>query len=117
MKKKKYYGVAGVDGYGVYDDYDSILGAKPFITSVMIKEFGDFNEAKVFAVNTCEGLQDGTSDLYEIKKLDEKNKFYRRELVEGSFGSERDKIDVSTDNNFFETDDRKRKIQPFIIGI
>lgn len=117
MKKKKYYGVAGVNGYGVYDDYDSILGTKPFITSVTIKEFDNFNEAKVFVVNAYEGLQDGALDLYEIEKLDEKNKFYRRKPVEGSLGSESDMIDVSTDNNFFETDDGKRKIQPFSIRI
>ena len=38
MKRRKYYGVAGSNGYGVYDNYDRVLESRPFITEFTIKK-------------------------------------------------------------------------------
>lgn len=40
MKRKRYYGVAGTNGYGVYGDYDNVLISKLFITSFTMKALG-----------------------------------------------------------------------------
>lgn len=39
MKKKKYYAVAGFNGYGVYDNYDKVLRSRKYITGFKEKVF------------------------------------------------------------------------------
>ncbi len=109
MKRRKYYGVAGSNGYGVYDNYDRVLESRPFITAFTIKKFKDFNEAKVFALDEYERLQDGALGSYEIEEINEKNWFYCRELIDKSTGLREDMSDTRTDV--------KNRIRPFMIGI
>ncbi len=82
MARKKYYGVAGANGYGVYDKYQRVLDSRPFITKFTIKSFRDFSEAKTFAINTYEEFQNEEIGSYEIEKIDEKNWFYYRKPIE-----------------------------------
>lgn len=126
MTKNKFYGVAGVNGYGVYNDYSKALESKPFIAEFKIKGFHDFNEAKVYAVNTYEVLQNGTLGKYEIEELNDKNWFYRRKLINEVSETTEDALNCETDLNFF-SDKRtnrecdagyiKERISPFNIGI
>lgn len=117
MKKKIYYGVAGINGYGVYDDHDSVLISKPFITSFTMKGFHDFDEAKVFAVDMYRYMQDELFGIYEIEELEEKNWFYRRKFIERYPGPRYDMSVVITDNNFFEKGSTGHKSKPFSVGI
>ena len=36
---KKFYGIAGTNGYGVYDDYDKVLGSRKYVKGYKIKSF------------------------------------------------------------------------------
>lgn len=94
--------MAGTNGYGVYDDHDSILISRPFIRSFTMKSSQDLDEAKAFAVDTYRYLQDGTFWIYEIGELEKKNWSYRRKLIGRSPGARYDTSEVMTDNNFFE---------------
>lgn len=107
--RRMYYGVAGSNGYGVYNDYDRVLDSRPFITEFTIKKFKDFDEAKAFALDEYERLQDGALGSYEIEELDKKNWFYRRKLIDRSTGSRGDMSGIRTDV--------KERICPFTIGI
>lgn len=109
MAKKRFYGVAGSNGYGVYDDYDRVLKTRPFVTEFTIKKFNDFNEAKVFALDGYERLQDGTLGLYDIEDINEKNWFYRRKLIDTSSGKTEYAPGIGTDV--------KQNIRPFTVGI
>ncbi len=109
MAKKRFYGVAGSNGYGVYDDYDRVLKTRPFVTEFTIKKFKDFDEAKVFALDGYERLQDGTLGLYDIEDINEKNWFYRRKLIDTSSGETEYAPGIGTDV--------KQNIRPFTVGI
>ena len=109
MNRKKYYGVAGDNGYGVYNRYDKVLESKPFITRFKLKGFRDFDEAKVFALNTYEELQDETIGQYQIEELDKQNWFYRRELID-------DKTE-SKENTECAAGYAGQRIKPFSVGI
>lgn len=109
MKRKKYYGVAGSNGYGVYDNYNRVLKSRPFITAFTVKKFKDFDEAKVFALDEYDRLQDGALGSYEIEEINEKNWFYRRELIDKSTRLREDMSDTRTDV--------KNRIRPFMIGV
>lgn len=39
MAKKRFYGVAGINGYGVYNDYGKVLESKPYIRGFKVKGF------------------------------------------------------------------------------
>lgn len=78
MAKKRFYGVAGINGYGVYNNYEKVLEARPYIRGFMVKGFPYFREAKTYAVDTYKQSVYGTTDIdgtYEIKRI---NRFYRK---------------------------------------
>lgn len=55
----KYYGVAGVAGYGVYDDYEKVLESRRFIKKFINKKFSNIEDAKQWAVvDTFEELKE-----------------------------------------------------------
>lgn len=107
--RRMYYGVAGSNGYGVYNNYNRMLDSRPFITAFTVKKFKDFDEAKVFALDEFARLRDGELGSYEIEELDEKNWLYRRKLIDRSTGSREDRSGTKIDV--------KERIQPFTIGI
>ena len=59
MKKKKYYGVAGANACGVYDNYERVLEAKMYVAGFKCKKFDDYYDAKWWAENTYDDYQDG----------------------------------------------------------
>ncbi|MFI3172203.1 MAG: viroplasmin family protein [Eubacteriales bacterium] len=54
MKKEKYYGVAGTNGCGVYDDYSKAEDARCYIKGFKVKKFNDYDEAKEWAQDEAE---------------------------------------------------------------
>ena len=45
---KKFYAVAGTNGYGVYDDWGEVMRAKPHIKKFKNKGFDNYEEAEEF---------------------------------------------------------------------
>ena len=83
MAKKRFYGVAGTNGYGVYDDYNKVLEARPYIKGFMVKGFPYYKDAERYSIETYKRLVYGTIDVngtYEIRRM---NRFYRKNLVRG----------------------------------
>ena len=78
MKKnrKKYYGVAGENGYGVFDDYDKVLESRKYLQrKYRCKSQKTFEEAKEWAEDTLMELRDGEFD-YEIDTIQKINWVY-----------------------------------------
>ena len=119
MKRRKYYGVAGSNGYGVYDDYEKVLETRPFVTAFTVKKFKDFDEAKSFAIDEYDKLQGGELGAYAIEEINNKNWFYHRKFINGYAGITGYASDNKMYMNFFETDGNniEEKIKPFTIGI
>lgn len=65
-KKEKYYGVAGVNGCGVYNDYEKVLEVQRYVAKIQCKKFSDFGDAKFWAENTYDELQDGYGEYCPI---------------------------------------------------
>ena len=79
MKKQKYYGIAGVNAYGVYDDYEKVLESRQYIAKFKNRRFDDFEEAKEWAEWMYEELQADSSIDYDIKELRQVNWCYFRQ--------------------------------------
>lgn len=78
MAKKRFYGVAGTNGYGVYNDYDKVLEAKPYVQGFRVKGFPYYREARTYATDTYKRLAYGRSDVcgtYDVRRM---NRFYHR---------------------------------------
>lgn len=48
---KKFYGVAGTNGYGVYDNYSKVLKAREYIKGYKVKSFKNLGDAEAYAVD------------------------------------------------------------------
>jgi len=111
MAKKRFYGVAGINGYGVYNDYEKVLEARPYVRGFMVKGFPYYREAKAYAVDTYKQSVYGATDVdgtYEIKRM---NRFYYKDPVhrQKRYGVSHRKSD---EGSFTE-----KRICPFSIGI
>lgn len=83
MAKKRFYGVAGSNGYGVYNDYERVLRARPYVRGFLVKGFPYYKEAERYAVDAYKQSAYGTADIditYEIKRM---NRFYYKDPVRG----------------------------------
>ena len=81
MKKIRYYGIAGVNAYGVYDDYTEVLKSKKFIAGFKNKGFNSFEEAKEWAKDMYEDLQSIYYTDYQIAEIRKVNWcYYRKKL-------------------------------------
>lgn len=56
-KSKNYYGIAGMNGCGVYDDYNHALEQNRYLKNFKIKKFGSFKDAKEWAEENYYDLQ------------------------------------------------------------
>lgn len=84
MKKKYFYGVAGVNAYGVYNDYEKVLKRRERIAEFKNKKFKTFDEAKEWAELTYYRLQMKHSGLYdyEIDDIKKVNRCYYRVRID-----------------------------------
>ncbi len=81
MKKEKFYGVAGVNAYGVYNDYEKVCKSRRFIAKFKTKKFNEFESAKHWAEDTYEELQRGFYYDYEIPEITKLNWCYYRKKI------------------------------------
>lgn len=113
MAKRRFYGISGTNGYGVFDDYNKVLEQKPYIRGFKIKGFRYYNEAESYAINTFKQLVYGKSDAIKVHEIRRINRFYH-----GSFSRKQIRR-----NSFFDThainnnSASKPLICPFSIGI
>lgn len=64
---KKYYGVYGFNGGGVYDNWSEVLKSRPCIQGIKNKKFNTFSEAVAYIVSgLCEEY--GVADRTAIKE-------------------------------------------------
>lgn len=111
MAKKRFYGVAGINGYGLYNDYGKVLESKPYIQGFMVKGFPYCLEAKMYAINTYKQLAYGATDIngsYEIKRM---NRFYHKNPMRGQKCQGKTYKEKTDDNR------SEKRIRPFFIGI
>lgn len=78
-----YYGIAGINAYGVYTNYSLMKSNKKYVKLCKIKSFMDFSSARAWVENTYDQLQRfNYSDAeYYISHIDKTNWCYYRERV------------------------------------
>lgn len=81
-KKIKFYGVAGVNAYGVYNDYGKVQEAQEYIRKFKVKSFQEFEDAKDWAEETYYELQGDSYYNYEIEEIKKLNWCYYRKKNE-----------------------------------
>lgn len=81
MTKKKYYGVAGRNGYGVYNNYGKVMADKTFVVGFKVKGFWDFAGAKRWAEEAYNEYQENEKYTYEIDEIVKINWYYYKQIV------------------------------------
>lgn len=76
--KKEYYGVAGTNGYGVYNNYTKVMLSKPYIKKYKVKGFSTFIEARNYAIKTHYTLQNISKPFFIVENSKGLNWFYRK---------------------------------------
>lgn len=77
-KKEVFYGIAGINAYGVYNDWDKVLESRKYIAEFQTKKWKGFDEAKAWAEETYEEKQYRTGGYYEIPEIKKVNWCYYR---------------------------------------
>lgn len=75
---RKYYGVAGTRGYGVYNNWYQARNARMYTPHYKVKGEKDFEKAKAFAKNKFDELQNGRKEGYYIEDITSENVFYTK---------------------------------------
>lgn len=78
----KFYGVAGVNAYGVFSDYGKAMNAKTYIAKFKVKKFSDFEDAKEWAEDIYYDYQTNYKKEYTISEITRINWVYYRKVVE-----------------------------------
>lgn len=82
MSKSKFYGLAGVNGYGVYTDYAKVIESGPYLKKFVNKKFSCFEDAKRWAMDRYEEYQSyGTRMNYRIDDIKETDWIYYRKKI------------------------------------
>lgn len=70
---RKYYGVAGTKGYGVYNNWYQARNARRYTPHYKVKGEKDFEKAKAFAKDKFDELQNGRKEGYYIEDITSEN--------------------------------------------
>lgn len=81
-KTKKFYGVAGTNGYGVYDEWGAVMRARLYIKEITAQGFDNYEDAKEFAYDQFVLLQYGAKEFYQIDEITKLNWFYHKKVKE-----------------------------------
>lgn len=73
-----YYGVAGTNGYGVYNNYDKVILSKPYIKKYKVKGFDTFIEARDYAIEMYYILQNAAKPFFIVEEDKKLNWFHRK---------------------------------------
>ena len=87
---RKYYGVAGTRGYGVYNNWYQARNARRYTPHYKVKGEKDFEKAKAFAKDKFDELQNGRKEGYYIEDITSENVFYTK--CDMSYAEYREKI-------------------------
>lgn len=79
-KKEKYYAVSGINGYGVYTDYEKVKDTIRFLANPHYKKYTSFECAKESAVSRFYDLQEYYHREFEIEELRKVNWTYYRKM-------------------------------------
>lgn len=79
-KRKNYYAVAGVNGYGAYNDYDKVLKSHPFIKKYKCKGTNSVEEARELAVQMFRELVGTYAVGKKLEPIVSLNWFYRTDM-------------------------------------
>lgn len=114
--KKKFYGVAGVNGYGVYDNYKGVLKNREYVKAHHVKGFQTYADAETYAYDTYNKLQEGQPDFYRIEKIDRTNWFFHRKNIHLHPLIKEEGI-VNGEGNPSYMSSGQSVIKPFLVGI
>ena len=89
---RKYYGVAGTRGYGVYTNWNQAKSARRHTPQYKVKGEKDFDKAKAYAKDKFDELQNGRKDRFHIEDITSVNVFYTKRDV--SYEEYREKMFV-----------------------
>ena len=78
---RKYYGVAGTRGYGVYTNWNQAKSARRHTPQYKVKGEKDFDKAKAYAKDKFDELQNGRKDRFYIEDITSVNVFYTKRDV------------------------------------
>lgn len=78
---RKYYGVAGTRGYGVYTNWNQAKSARRHTPQYKVKGEKDFDKAKAYAKDKFDELQNGRKDGFYIEDITSVNVFYTKRDV------------------------------------
>ena len=67
------------------ENYDKVLVSRKYVKGYKIKSFNSLIDAKEYAVDTYESMQNGASDFYRIGSLKNLNWFYYQKPVKKLF--------------------------------
>lgn len=87
---RKYYGVAGTRGYGVYTNWNQAKSARRHTPHYKVKGEKDFDKAKAYAKDKFDELQNGRKDGFCIEDITSVNIFYAKRDM--SYEEYREKI-------------------------
>lgn len=76
---RKYYGVAGTRGYGVYTNWNQAKSARRHTPQYKVKGEKDFDKAKAYAKDKFDELQNGRKDRFYIEDITSVNVFYNQD--------------------------------------
>lgn len=79
-KKKNYYAIAGVNGYGAYNDYGKVEKSRPFLKNFRCKGCKTFEEAKEVAICIYHDIRGTIPCEGETNKIVSMNWCYRTDL-------------------------------------
>ena len=79
-KRKNYYAIAGVNGFGAYSDYGKVEESRIYIKNFKCKGCKTYEEAKELAINIYHEIRGTIPFEGESKKIQSMNWFYRTDL-------------------------------------
>ncbi len=80
--KTKYYAIYGMNGLGIYMDYDKVLEARNYIKKgYKVKAFGNRKEACMECIKGYNDLQEEWQDCYRKEEIKTNNfTLYRKQI-------------------------------------
>ena len=79
-KRKNYYAIAGVNGYGAYNNYDKVLATHPFVKKYKCKGTNTVEEAKELAIQMYRELTVPYTVGKVLEPIVSMNWFYRTDV-------------------------------------
>ena len=76
-KRKNYYAIAGMNGYGTYNNYDKVLATHPYVKKYKCKGAATWEEAKELAFQMFQDIRGPITVDKVLEPIVSMNWFYR----------------------------------------